>query len=136
MFDEILWKPEYETGVEEIDLQHHYFVDLINRLSRLLSKTEDKAYQARLLSELTKYAQFHFVSEENIMYSIGYDGLEVHKNLHFDLLNTLNAKIGLFQQDMAEADEVVGFLKEWFVMHTIGEDMKISAFLKSRSDVG
>lgn len=135
MSDEILWIPDFETGVEEIDLQHHYFVDLINRLSRLLPRTEDRAYQARLLSELIKYAQFHFVSEENIMYSIGYEGLEQHKNLHFDLLNILNAKIGMFQQDMAEADEVIGFLREWFVMHTLAEDKKVSALLKSRTDV-
>jgi hemerythrin len=130
MYDEILWKSDFETGVEEIDLQHHYFAGLINRLSRLLSKTDDKAFEARLLNELIKYAQFHFVSEENLMYLLHYEGLQAHKNLHFDLLNALNAKIGMFQQDMIGSDEVVGFLQEWFVMHTLVEDKKLTALGK------
>ena len=130
MFEKIRWKSDFETGVEEIDLQHHYFADLINRLSRLLSSTDDKAFEARLLNELIKYAQFHFVSEENLMYLMHYEGLQEHKKLHFDLLNMLNAKIGMFQQEMVGSDEVVGFLQEWFVMHTLVEDKKLAAFSK------
>jgi hemerythrin len=135
MLGEIQWKPSFETGVEEIDLQHHYFADLINRLSNILSVTEDKAYQGRLLNELIKYAQFHFVSEENIMFSMHCAGLEQHKKLHTELLNQLNIRIGLFQEELSGADEVVGFLKEWFVTHTLGEDKKWSAAIKVPASV-
>jgi hemerythrin len=29
---ELEWQPDYETGNEYVDLQHRYFVDLINRV--------------------------------------------------------------------------------------------------------
>ena len=36
----IHWKSEYDLGIEDIDFQHHYFLNLINRLhkSRKCSK--------------------------------------------------------------------------------------------------
>jgi hemerythrin len=134
MCDEFQWRSEFETGVEEIDLQHHYFVNLINRLSKSLTTRDHDPAQNRLLNELMKFAQFHFASEENLMSSLNYADLEEHKRLHIKLLNTLNGRIGLFQQDLAEADQLLEFLREWFLNHILVEDKKLTAYLKSSTD--
>ena len=133
MFEEIKWSKKYEIGIEEIDLQHHYFVDLINRLSHELRATEDRKRQQRLLSELTKYAHFHFMSEENIMYEIQYPALEQHVVMHSELLETLSKRIGMLQEELEDVEEILQFLKQWFLSHSQGEDRKLTAFLKSRA---
>ncbi len=128
MTKQLIWRSYYQVGIEEIDLQHHYFVDLINRLESDLTNVTDVKYTLSLLSELVKYTQFHFLSEENFMYKINYPDLELHSKQHFHLLNQLHGKIGLFNESLLPAEDIIGFLKEWFIDHTIKEDMKISAY--------
>ena len=120
------WNSSYQTGVELIDLQHHYFLDLIHRMESELCCTDDPHYIMNLLTELVKYAQFHFVSEENFMYKIGYPELKNHRQQHFTLLDQLNGKLGLFKESLLPAEDVIDFLKQWFVEHTLKEDMKIA----------
>ena len=60
--DRIDWKNEYSVGVAEIDHQHQFFVDLINRLNEELAEADDQEYKANLLKELVSYAKFHFIS--------------------------------------------------------------------------
>ena len=121
------WKTAYETGVDEIDLQHRYFAALINRLSGELEVCDDEAYRRRLLDELAKYAAFHFASEENLMFKFGYPGLEKQRRLHRDLIDQLSWRMqsksyaGLFE-----------FLVNWFVHHTVEEDHHIGDYVRCR----
>jgi hemerythrin len=41
---ELEWQPDYETGNEYVDLQHRYFVDLINRVGINFRETKDKNF--------------------------------------------------------------------------------------------
>jgi len=45
-----LWHKEYEIGVEDIDLQHHYFFNLINRIETEIAGTDDRRYIESLVS--------------------------------------------------------------------------------------
>jgi len=63
---ELEWESNFETGNKNVDLQHRYFVDLINRVGKNFKETDDASYTQNLISELRKYADFHFTSEENI----------------------------------------------------------------------
>jgi hemerythrin len=119
------WGHQYLTGVKEIDLQHHYFMELINRIGRELESTEDHSHRERLMNELGKYATFHFVSEENLMLKMGYPKFNQHVLLHRELLDKLSShRI----QDSPEA--FIGFLTAWFLNHTIEQDQKIGDFQK------
>jgi len=35
---ELEWESDFETGNEYVDLQHRYFLDLINRIKKTLRK--------------------------------------------------------------------------------------------------
>jgi hemerythrin len=72
---QIEWKDDYLTGIEEIDTQHKGFVKLINRLSIVQEFGNKKAIAVRLLNELGKYIEYHFASEENIMFLTKYSAL-------------------------------------------------------------
>ncbi|MCU7872644.1 MAG: bacteriohemerythrin [Candidatus Thiodiazotropha sp. (ex Lucinoma borealis)] len=125
------WSDIYELGIEEIDLQHHYFLNLIIRLEKELGNTDDHVYKQALFTELGLYTHFHFVSEENLMYREKYPELVKHKEHHESLIDGLNRSKLRFEKEQIEAVEVVEFLHHWFVQHTMGEDRKFAEFLES-----
>lgn len=57
------WTPEYLTGIDEIDLQHHYFLKLINRIEAKIASIALDQGHSPLLTELGAYARFHCLSE-------------------------------------------------------------------------
>ena len=119
------WQAQYETGIEEIDLQHRYFAALINRLSSELAACDDDAYRRRLLDELAKYAAFHFASEENLMLKFGYPGFEQQRALHRKLIDQLS-----WRMQSKSYEDLFEFLIGWFVHHTVDEDHKIGDFVR------
>ncbi len=129
------WKVDYNLGIEDIDYQHHYFMNLINRLSEELSTVTAPARQAALIAELNAYARFHFISEENIMQKAGYPQLEIHREHHLDLIRQLNSREALLKLENSNqrADEIIGFLSEWFLQHTTGEDRLFADYYHQQS---
>jgi hemerythrin len=79
---QIEWIDDFSTGVEEIDRQHKDFVKLINRLNIVQEHGNKKAIAVRLLNELGKYVEYHFASEENIMFLTRYPALERQQQAH------------------------------------------------------
>jgi len=118
--DVIEWRSSYELGIEDIDFQHHYFLNLINRLANELERAESLERQNALISELSAYARFHFISEENFMFAAGYREFAEHKNLHFELLDQLSSRtnmLAIHKSEIAGGD-IIDFLIDWFLHHT------------------
>ncbi len=128
--EHIGWKKEFELGVEEIDLQHRYFLDLVNRLIDELD-SGDRGYQQKLIQELNAYVKFHFISEENMMFAAAYPGMEEHRQLHFELVQDLNTRQAYFIDGHITAKEITDFLCSWFMHHTLAEDMKFGSYLEA-----
>ncbi|MBF0290914.1 MAG: hypothetical protein HQK86_02025 [Nitrospinae bacterium] len=118
------WKPEYSTGNSEIDLQHQYFFQLILRLNEELKKTSDADYRNRLLWELNKYVEFHFQSEENILRKTANEGLESIAILHESLMAELAGNIQSAMMGMISPEEIIDFLANWFIQHTVDDDKR------------
>ena len=128
----VKWDKKYETGIEDIDLQHHYFLNLINTLIEAINKNESQLYLEALVAELDAYAKFHFRSEERMMLHSNYPQYEVHKNHHFDLIQQLGiAQYKLTNPSKPEdAEAVIDFLLHWFMEHTTGEDRLLANYLQ------
>lgn len=125
-FTPLPWSDRLNTGVEEIDLQHRYFVRLINRLAHDLLTTQDERYSRGLLNELCKYATFHFASEENIMHKLGYPEMESHRLHHLQLLDKLSS-----YASGRDVERLLKFLTDWFIDHTVQEDRRIGDFIRN-----
>lgn len=127
----ITWGPTFELGIEDVDLQHHYFANLINRLARDFDSVTDPVLRLSLLAELNAYARFHFVSEENLMARAGYPELAAHRLLHLRLIDELSARQGqlMLTNTSGRAESVLGFLVQWFVGHTLQEDRQFASFM-------
>jgi len=121
---ELYWVAEFEIGNEYVDLQHRYFLDLINRIGKNFRETNDDDYKRKLIIELHKYADFHFASEENIAISCGLPGVKNHHQLHLELLEDLNKYAENLDNGSETIDEFLEFITDWFLVHTQHEDRK------------
>lgn len=126
--EKISWEKRFRVNVTDIDLQHEYFLSLINRLADNFAQSENGGYKLRLLEELAQYASFHFISEENLMIKSNYPSFKEHVVLHRKLLNQLNDKINYFKMQKETEETVLHFLVDWFVHHTLEEDAAFGYF--------
>ncbi len=133
MEEPLLWKAEYETGVQRIDHQHRYFLQLIDWLFRRLLASEAFRLNSRYIDEVMHYARFHFLSEENYMKDQDYPDRARHEQLHEALLKELNYKVSQLEFGDIDARDFVSFLMEWFMEHTAGEDKKIARHVEERA---
>ncbi len=123
------WKKKYEIGISEIDSEHQIFLKTIQKLFEAYQKEVDKKILSGLFLELYKYADFHFISEENIMLINSYPEYEAHKKEHHNLLQKLAGIINTFDTKYIDKDQLFEFLLEWFTTHTTYSDRKLGAYL-------
>ncbi|MCB1748747.1 MAG: hemerythrin family protein [Gammaproteobacteria bacterium] len=124
------WDARFELGREDGDLQHRYFLNLVNRLAGALSDARGVARRAALLAELKAYDRFHLLSEENLMQRDAYPGLARHRRLHDELFDALSSREHAVSlaDEATTVDDIVRFLVEWCVHHTAGEDRLYAEF--------
>ena len=122
---ELEWESDFETGVEYVDMQHRYFIDLLNRIRKNYKEADDDIYQEKLIIELRKYADFHFISEENIATSFDLPGVIGHHQRHSELLEEFNHRAEDLHKGLKSIDDFLGFLTDWFIGHTVYEDQKL-----------
>ena len=126
--ENIKWHPAFEVGNSKIDSQHEIFVNLIRKLIFAINKGKGAHYLSRLVLELEKYAEFHFVSEENLMIDIDYPEIVAHEKQHLELLGKFNLVLNYVELGKEKHEDFVTFLIEWFKSHTVNEDMKLAHF--------
>ena len=121
----INWNSSYNIGIERIDFEHRIFLELVNSFKKAIESSYSKSQLLRLLMEIEKYAEFHFISEENLMMRIEYPDFNRHQIMHFELLEQFN----LAKYDELGLENFYLFIKDWFINHTILEDIKIKKFI-------
>lgn len=129
MLKALQWKQEYEIGDYEIDAQHQIFLKLIRKIYKEYSANASSKRLKLLISELYKYVDFHFVSEENFMLKYEYPNYAIHKKEHEQLLCDLSEVLTTFQVEYINFEELILFLLKWFKNHTIQSDMKLGKHL-------
>ena len=120
------WQARFEIGNDYIDAQHGMLLTLIGKLSRAIETNVSADRLRRLLQEIKKYAEFHFLSEENFMRDIAFDELTAHEKSHSYLLSELSLRIARVRSDKAEVTAVLEFLWHWLTEHIAQEDMRFA----------
>ncbi|MBL4771820.1 MAG: HD domain-containing protein [Planctomycetes bacterium] len=75
------WNSSLEVGVDFVDLQHEYLVNLIDRMRWVVIRSETVEVAETLL-DMNVYAEIHFREEEELMRDVGYPGFEAHCKQH------------------------------------------------------
>lgn len=128
----ITWESKFNTGIERIDLEHRIFLELVNSFKIAVDKNRPNEELVRILTEIEAYSVFHFTSEENCMYFNNYPDYKKHQILHFELLEQFN----FAKYEKLDYSKFYEFLKDWFINHTISEDIKIKEYFdKNNIDI-
>ena len=130
------WDPKYELGQEKIDFEHRIFMNLVIEFKKATDNKVSNEKLFRILQEVAKYAEFHFLSEENLMIEHGYPDIEAHAKLHSHLLAELRDCLFQLRHGTIQADKVFDFLFHWFAFHTSTEDKKLVGFIDKASAMG
>lgn len=131
----ISWNTSFETGVSEVDKQHHHLVKITNRFGDLLSREQaTSADTDRLLQELLSYAEYHFAEEERLMRSAGIDSrhLRHHEQEHRNFFQDM---AGLQREWVAEkaisGETLLEYLVNWLIYHVLGSDRNMARQLEA-----
>lgn len=131
---DFLWNPAWNTGVSEIDAQHHELFRRMGDLAVSLSREREQAETGKVLIYLRQYVDFHFAAEESVMAKGGYPGLDAHKAIH----DAMRAQVHTLVESylVGEGDlpgSLMDYLVSWLLDHIDKEDRVMASFLKSQS---
>ena len=129
----IIWKDDYSVGQNELDAHHYRMFTIINELYEAIgSSTSDKKVMV-LIKEALEYSQRHFEAEEALMRLVHYPGLEEQQRAHREYV-IMVAKLA--HEDVLNPslllEDLLLFLKKWWLNHILTLDMKYVPFLKEK----
>lgn len=128
------WDKCYTTGIDEVDEQHQYLVEIINRYGELIAKNSISIQDIRMaLFELSRYAEFHFKEEENLMRSAGVysEHIEEHVKVHRAFMADIIGMQAFISDENKKASEhLLNFLIHWLAYHILGIDQNMSRQVK------
>ncbi|MCR9205124.1 MAG: bacteriohemerythrin [Halobacteriovoraceae bacterium] len=127
-FQKFEWSEELSIGVDQMDQQHK---NLVNKINLLIEDINcDSPNILKDFQELGRFVVEHFNDEEIYMESIEFPNLEIHKNIHKQLLE----KVGEYGQSIESGNldkgQLINFLKMWLKSHIMGIDMKYGEHAK------
>ena len=112
-------------NISGMDAQHKRLAEYAKSLCRALKNGSALGDVTGGLDRLAKFADTHFVDEEDLMRLYGFDGLESHKRTHDLLFGRLTSLKRDLLADFGEKKkkELLAFLEGDFQYHII-EDMQ------------
>lgn len=136
----MIWREEFEIGIESIDEQHKELFVRYNDLLKCIKKSNDDneilASVEETLDFLSEYIIYHFNSEERYQQKINYPRIDEHKKIHQSFKETvLDFKREILKNP--DFDELImafsGYLSAWLINHVCDEDQKIYYFVNKES---
>ena len=131
------WKPEYLTGVWELDAHHKKLVSMVNNvyeeMVRCKNVDEKIPFIMKMVNELIDYGCYHFEAEERLMLKYKFPEYELHKIEH----EKFKVEVKRFLKEYSEGNlvfsfPILTFLREWLIEHVTGTDMLYGPFLSEK----
>ncbi|WP_432468835.1 GGDEF domain-containing protein [Agarivorans sp. Z349TD_8] len=124
------WTSDFETGLEEIDKQHHQLIDLINKIGNLLTQKQMSTEELRPFTlELNHYVVEHFQEEEQLMTLCRVDPRhkKIHIKAHREFLDEINKFEHLDNSNQhAQIKQLLDYLIQWLAYHILGIDQEFA----------
>ena len=117
----LVWLPELDTGIDEIDKQHRRIVEYINTLHELRT-TPDREALGEVIGEMVDYTISHFAFEESLIESAGYLFSGPHKKVHELFTRRVSELQSRFDAGEDVTAELHGMLSRWLFNHIRNED--------------
>ncbi len=132
-FEIFPWGGEFLTHIPEVDHQHHYLVDLINRLARTVLEGTDEATADGIVAELRDYARYHFETEEGIWARAFRDDewFASHCRAHAGFIEELDRIATLQGPEEYRLQPLLEFLVRWLTLHILRSDKQMAAAINA-----
>ena len=117
----LVWVPELDTGITEIDRQHRRIVDYINKLYELRA-SPDRDGLGHVIAEMVDYTESHFTFEEDMLENAGYAFLGPHKKVHELFIRRIASLQARFEVGEDVTGELHDMLSRWLFNHIRHED--------------
>lgn len=131
--EKIIWDDSFSVGVRVIDDQHKQLINMINNLVDSTHITVDSEIMSETLSEMTRYMDYHFKTEETYMIDSDYPDYSIHKELHDEFMEkTIQFCEDTITRKETIPTEVLSFLMDWLTNHILKSDMQFKPHLNSR----
>lgn len=123
----LLWTPDFQIGVPELDRQHQFLCELINRFSAAVDAREDTTRQLRVLQSIMEFLRLHDETEERLMRTVGFASLREHAREHKEMLEYLKRQYErMLRQEKDAARRLRDTLVTWCGKHIGGADQEMS----------
>ncbi|MES9940731.1 MAG: bacteriohemerythrin [Candidatus Thiodiazotropha sp. 6PLUC2] len=131
----IEWKEAITTGIDVIDNEHHYLLEILQEINEKLLVDDSDLLLEQAIKNLLCYALMHFETEEALMQRYSYaaaypDEAQDHIIQH----RKFSHRIVTVHDQLREGQkisriEIVGFLNNWLQDHVFDRDKSLCIFL-------
>ncbi len=137
MDGQLVWREEYNIGIDLIDREHKRLFKIINKLFQFTDETNKSQWACQEGIKFFKdHAMKHFAEEEEYMASIHYKRLEAHKHIHQEFrertLPALEEELKQTEYCANSVGHFLGVCAGWLIGHTLIEDRAIAGQGQSR----
>lgn len=122
---DIKWEESFNTGIQEIDVQHKQLVSYLNDLHQAILDSNAKA-TALVIEELIDYTQTHFIFEEQLMKSANYEFFFAHQRVHELFAARVMRYKRRFDNGEDVATDLYNLLKRWLINHILHDDQNFA----------
>ncbi len=131
MSTKIKWGKKFELGVEDIDVQHKRWIEILNRFIDARQNGKEKEILQDILKEIVDYTRYHFETEEQHMQEHNYQLLSKHKQQHASLVSQIGNVIKTLNINETKAVvSLENLLKNWVLKHILTYDKMYGEYLK------
>jgi len=120
------WEQYFETGISDVDEQHHKLVNIINKFGNLLTQDTIIFSDIEIIfKELADYTVYHFKDEENGMIEAGLDSrhIDKHKIEHKQFLEEVTSLyLNISPKNLNSSRHLLEYLINWLAFHILGLD--------------
>ena len=121
----IEWEEKYSVGISMIDEEHKKLIGILNKAICAKGNNDNLEELREVLREITNYTLMHFKTEETYMKEFNYPEYQDHKEEHRHFsTETIAYHDKVITGDSQIANEIIEYLKWWFVNHIQVTDKK------------
>jgi hemerythrin-like metal-binding protein len=133
--EKIKWDEKFSIGISEIDAQHQKLFQMINVMNDIHNgEVLEKSSLGVVLLEMMEYLRSHFKTEEEMMEKTMYPDFTSHKKEHAIFIDTTIYFSEKMMKNKFITDELLLFLYNWLITHTMLSDQKFGAFAAEKTN--
>ncbi len=123
----------FRSGHQEVDYEHNSLIALSNELIVNCFMEDNFEKTSQLLERICVHMVEHFSNEEKVLYEYRYIELEEHKEIHKELLKSMQYLMeAMYKGELEQIDLAKYIIQEIIIGHIIKYDFRFLNYLQNR----